>query len=57
MLSGQWEEGKGMTFPFSICCKLLGNTSCYLRTALRGYLLIRDIIFIQINKLSNKKQL
>ena len=56
MLSGQWEEGKGMTFPFSICCKLLGNTSCYLRTALRGYLLIRDI-FIQINKLSNKKQL
>ena len=30
MLSGQWEEGKGMTFPFSICCKLLGNTSCKL---------------------------
>ena len=27
MLSGQWEEGKSMTFPFSICCKLLGNTS------------------------------
>ena len=34
MVSGQWEEGKNMAFPFSVCCKLLGNTTCYLRTAL-----------------------